>query len=590
MITYEDLERKYSAMEKHLTRRSEFERIIIAMSARLSRRENEPIEEVITQSLGEINPITWASRIFLFLYEKSSSTLIRLFEWNKVGIKPQSDLFQAIVKSDKSWLESKLIAGESIKFPGLLHNGNLSQEIKDIIQKMDITNLLVFPIFINYEVEGFLAFDIVSSIEDWSEEDFQFLRAILQFLGMALDRVLTEEKLRKSEEKYRSVLESIKEAYFEMNEQGILTFFNYALCDMSAFSTNEILGKQFTIFLIESDRVKFGQFFTMLKKRTIPKRSIELEMKRKDGKLNYVEGTFYFKQNHQEGANGYYGFLRDITERKKSEELREKFTQKLEIEVKMRTKELNDTLAQQKLYLDQILKSSQFKSEFMATMSHELRTPLNAVIGFSELLLARMYGELNKEQAEYLENIHSSGDQLLEMINHILDISKIEAGRLQLNMQLVSINELVKQVEVTTRPLYKKKDLQFIFEGLDVEKLIYADPIRLKEILMNLVSNAIKYTITGSITVSCVDKEDELVISIKDTGIGILEKDYERVFKEFERIENSLSQSTQGTGLGLSLTRRLVHLHGGEISFKSVVSQGSTFTFTLPKHYGLHRT
>jgi PAS domain S-box-containing protein len=589
MNTCEDLERKCSAMEKHLARRSEFERIIIAMSSRLSRRENEPIEEVITQSLGEINPITWASRIYLFLYEKTSSMFIHLFEWNKEGIKPQSYLFQAIAKSDKSWLESKLIAGETIKFPELLGNDTTSQEIKDIIQKMEITNLLVFPIFINYEVEGFLAFDIASSIEDWSEEDFQFLRAILQFLGMALDRVLTEEKLRKSEERYRSVLESIKEAYFEMNEQGILTFFNYALCDMSAFSTNEILGKQFAVLLIESDRVKFGQFFAILKKRTTPKRNIELEMKRKDGKMNYVEGTFYFKQNPQEGAICYYGFLRDITERKKSEELKEKFTQKLEIEVKMRTKELNDTLAQQKLYLDQILKSSQFKSEFMATMSHELRTPLNAVIGFSELLLARLYGELNKEQAEYIENIHSSGDQLLEMINHILDISKIEAGRLQLNIQLVSLNELVKQVEIAMRPLYKKKDLQFFIEGLDVEKSIYADPIRLKEILMNLVSNAIKYTINGSITVLCADKENEFAISIKDTGIGIPEKDHGRVFKEFERIENSLSQSTQGTGLGLSLTRRLVHLHGGEISFKSVAGQGSTFTFTLPKHYGLRR-
>ncbi|MEX2684061.1 MAG: ATP-binding protein [Candidatus Sigynarchaeota archaeon] len=589
MAGNEELVRKCSALERHLSRRSEFERIIIAVSARLSRHETEPIDEVITQSLGELESITGCCRIFLFLYEKASSDLIHLYEWKKEGRQTQLQLFRSIAELHDGWLASKLKDGESINFPDSLNNDNTPIAVKEIIQKMEITKLLVFPIFINYDVEGFLAFDGASSIADWSDDDFQFFRAILQFLGMALDRVITEEKLRKSEEKYRSVLESIKEAYFEINEQAIFSFFNYALCDMSAYSSNEILGKPFTFFLIDSDRVKFGQFFAVLKNKPAPKRNIEVELKRKDGKRIYVEGTFYVKQSPQGGANGFYGFLRDITERKKSEDLREKFTQKLEIEVKMRTKELNDTLAQQKLYLDQILKASQFKSEFMATMSHELRTPLNAIIGFSELLLAKLYGDLNKEQTEYLENIHASADHLLEMINHILDISKIEAGKLQLNIELVSLNELVKQVEIATRPSYKKKDLQFIIEGMDTERLVYADPIRVKEILMNLISNAIKYTSSGSITVSCVEKSNEIAISVKDTGIGIPEKDHGRVFKEFERIENSLSQSTQGTGLGLSLTRRLVHLHGGEITFKSIEGKGSTFTFTLPKQYGLRQ-
>jgi len=220
-------------------------------------------------------------------------------------------------------------------------------------------------------------------------------------------------------------------------------------------------------------------------------------------------------------------------------------------------------------------------------MSHELRTPLNAIIGLSELLVEKLYGELNSKQIEFLKDIHSSGEQLLEMINRILDISKIEAGKLQLNIQLVSLNEIILQIESTMRPIYSKKGLQFTFQGFEKERLVYADPIRLKEIIQNLISNAIKYTPAGSITIKYSENDKYSEISVVDTGIGIAEKDHKRVFKEFERIENQLSQSTQGTGLGLSLTRRLIHLHGGEISFKSEEGKGSTFTFTIPKKYGL---
>lgn len=580
----EDEARRYAEIEKHLKRRSECERVIVAVSARLARREGESIDELVTQSLGEIYPLTWANRIFLFLFEKASHVPLHLFEWKNGTISSQLPLIEELIKIDAPWFLNKLKENDTIEIQSLLGNDSTIAEIKIVLQKMDTKKILVFPIFVNYEIEGFLAFDLTTHVDEWSEEDLHFFRTILQVLGMALDRVIKEEKLRRSEEKYRSILENIKESYFEIDGSGVLTFFNYALCDLFGYTASEILGKPISFFLIESDRVNFRQFFTALKKNP-PKLQIEMEVKKKDGKRVYVEGTFYPKPVHPGNGNMFYGFLRDITERKKSEELREKFTQKLEIEVKMRTKELNDTLAQQKLYLDQILKSSQFKSEFMATMSHELRTPLNAIIGFSEILLEKMYGDLNNEQMEYVGHIHSSADHLLEMINRILDISKIEAGRLKLNMELVKLDEIVKQVEVVMRPLYKKKSIDFESVGFDVERPLYADPIRLKEIVMNLFSNAIKYTKQGKIIIKCVDRGDDYEVSVIDNGVGIAEKDHARVFKEFERIENELSQTTQGTGLGLSLTRRLVHLHGGEISFTSTINQGSTFSFTIPKQY-----
>ncbi|HME50866.1 MAG TPA: ATP-binding protein [Candidatus Lokiarchaeia archaeon] len=581
------LEERFSNLERNLALRGEFERVLFSMASRLSRHENDPVEIIVQSSLGEMSPLLGTKRIFLFLYDKAIKGMANVVEWHAEDVSDQGNIFQEIDTNNASWLYNKLREGEFIHLNDPSNAKYFPENVRKSIECLEINLMLVFPIYINIDIEGFLAFDDPSYIQDWTEEDLSFLREVIQIVGIAMDRILTEQKLKKSEEKYRSILENIKEAFFEVNYSGKFVFFNYALCNITGYSSNELMGKHYTFFVQEPDKKRVSEVFDLAQKGNAHKQNFELGIKRKDGKRLDAESTFYPKFDEQNDIIGYNGIIRDITERKKSEELRNKFTQTLEIEVRMRTKELFDALAKQKAYLDQILKSSQFKSEFMATMSHELRTPLNAIIGFSELLQEKLYGELNDKQLEFLEDIHSSAEHLLDMINRILDISKIEAGKLQLNIEPISLNEIINQVEVTFRPLYSKKDLEFLIKGLDTEKLIYADPARLKEIIMNLVSNAIKYTNSGSITIACNETSNDIEISVIDTGIGIAEKDHDRVFKEFERIENDLSPSTQGTGLGLSLTRRLVNLHGGDISFTSELGRGSTFTFTIPKKYGL---
>lgn len=581
------LDERFSSLERHLARRAEVERVLFSMLSRLSRHENDPVEIIIQSSLGDLGPLIGTRRIDLFLYDKTLKGMINVFEWHSEDTSDQGHVFQDIASNNASWLYSKLKEGESIHFNDPDKDQYFPENIRGLIEILEIRLMLVFPIFVNYETDGFLTFDDPLEVQDWTDEDLGFLREAIQIIGIALDRILTEQKLKKTEEKYRSILENIKEAFFEVDRKGNFVFFNYALCTITGYSMNEIMGKPYTFFVQETDKARVSRIFESAQKDNMHKQNFELEIKRKDGKRLDAESTFYPKLDTQGEITGYHGTIRDITERRKSEELRNKFTQTLEIEVKMRTKELFDTLAKQSTYLDQILKSSQFKSEFMATMSHELRTPLNAIIGFSELLIEKLYGELNDKQLEFLDDIHSSADHLLDMINRILDISKIEAGKLQLNIELVSLNEIVNQVEVSFRPTYSKKNLDFFVKGLDTETLIYADPARLKEILMNLVSNAIKYTNAGAVTIECNQTDNNIEISIIDTGIGIAKKDHDRVFKEFERIENELSQATQGTGLGLSLTKRLVNLHGGNISFTSEQEKGSTFTFTIPKRIGV---
>ena len=169
------------------------------------------------------------------------------------------------------------------------------------------------------------------------------------------------------------------------------------------------------------------------------------------------------------------------------------------------------------------------------------------------------------------------------MIKKILDISKIEAGELKLHVNKFSLNTMVNQIVSSLRPLFFNKNINIKVKGLTEEREICADPIRFKEILINLLSNAIKFTIEGKIILFIKENYKEWEFKIKDSGIGIAREDFDKIFKEFQRIDSSYVRSTPGTGLGLSLTKRLVNLHGGNISFLSFIGMGTTFTFTIPK-------
>ncbi len=251
--------------------------------------------------------------------------------------------------------------------------------------------------------------------------------------------------------------------------------------------------------------------------------------------------------------------------------------------------QLRAMLEKQKKYTDVILQNSQFKTEFLATMSHELRTPLNIIIGFSDILIEKLYGDINDDQMDFLDNISSSATHLLHLINHIIDISKIESGKIELYRKQFRLKEIVNQIQSTIMPLYEEKHLEFSVQGLSQEQdqLIYADRLRLKEILYNLLSNAIKYTIKGHVQLKIHEWEDYWQFDVIDTGIGIEKKDFPLLFKEFQRIDNEYVNATPGTGLGLSLTKRLVQLHGGKIWFESEIGKGSSFMFTIPKNVNL---
>lgn len=249
---------------------------------------------------------------------------------------------------------------------------------------------------------------------------------------------------------------------------------------------------------------------------------------------------------------------RDITERKQAEDML--------LNAKMAAEDANKS-----------------KGEFLATMSHELRTPLNSIIGFSDMMLGGTAGDLNEKQIRYMNHISKGGKHLLELINDILDLSKIEAGKMELNRELFSVCDVVCEINSLLSPIAVKKEIKLDVK-MDTElPYINADKTKFKQILYNLVSNAIKFTpIKGYVSISAQRIDNMLEVSVTDTGVGIATKDLYKLFQPFKQLNSYLTREYEGTGLGLVLVKKFVELHGGSVWVESEVGKGSIFTFTIP--------
>ncbi|HET9205205.1 MAG TPA: ATP-binding protein, partial [Burkholderiaceae bacterium] len=240
----------------------------------------------------------------------------------------------------------------------------------------------------------------------------------------------------------------------------------------------------------------------------------------------------------------------------------------------------------------QLEAANQHKSEFLANMSHELRTPLNAIIGFSEVLTEQMFGEVNDKQMEYLLDIHSSGQHLLSLINDVLDLSKIEAGKMELDLSCFDLGLLLEHSATLVRERAQRHGLTLELDVGDGLTEWVADARKVKQVAVNLLSNAVKFTPNGGrvcVRARQLNGVDGMSgnwaeVSVTDTGVGIAPGDQALVFEEFRQASGNVLRKAEGTGLGLALVKRFVELHGGQISLESEPGRGSTFRFTLPQH------
>jgi signal transduction histidine kinase len=247
----------------------------------------------------------------------------------------------------------------------------------------------------------------------------------------------------------------------------------------------------------------------------------------------------------------------------------------VEDKVKERTSELGEALKQLEI-------ASKHKSEFLANMSHELRTPLNAILGYTELILDKIYGDVPEKIEEVLERLEKNGRHLLGLINDVLDLSKIEAGQLTLSLNDYSMQEVVHTVVNSVESLAEEKNLALRVSVAPDLTVGRGDEQRIVQVFLNLIGNAIKFTETGEIRVDVSASDGKFLVAVSDTGPGLSEHDQQRIFEEFHQADSSSTKKKGGTGLGLAISKKIVSMHGGRIWVESSPGQGSTFWFTLP--------
>ncbi|MDD5472513.1 MAG: PAS domain S-box protein [Candidatus Methanoperedens sp.] len=391
------------------------------------------------------------------------------------------------------------------------------------------------------------------------EEDKWLMGIIASAIAVEEKRNQIEEALKESEKRFRSVVHSTPDAVIIADGEGNVITWNKGAKKIFLYDEEEVLGKPFTILMPERYR---DAHLTGLKRVTstgeyklIGKR-VEMYGLRKDGTEIPVELSISTWKT--EKGTFYSGIINDITERKKAEETR--------------------------LENLRLAAADKAKSEFLANMSHELRTPLNASIGFSELLTQGMAGELSEKQKHFMDNILTSNQFLLTLINDILDLSKIEAGKIELVREKMPVPVTIKETLSLIKEKASKHNVLLKTEFDPGLEFIWADKQRFKQVLFNLLSNAIKFSKeeAGTVTITAKKEGDMAKVSVSDTGIGIREENIGKLFHKFEQLESGISQKYGGTGLGLAITKQLVELHGGRIWAESRLGEGSTFTFMLP--------
>lgn len=374
---------------------------------------------------------------------------------------------------------------------------------------------------------------------------------------------------RGGERRFRELLEAAPDSIIEVDSEGQVVLLNRATETLFGYNREELLGQSVELLVPESVRAAHARHREDYREHPLTRpmaSGLELYGRRKDGSRFPVEISL----SPVESDAGFRvtAIIRDITERKKAEEqlrrVREQYMNELELQNR------------------QIERANQLKSEFLASMSHELRTPLHTIIGFSELLGEQIEGSLNAKQQRFVDHIHSDSLHLLELINDILDLSKVEAGRIELRAEPLDLGEVIEESIFSIRPMAENKSLA-IRAHVAPMPAIRADRVRIKQILVNLLSNAVKFTPAGGrIDVDAIMADGWAEISVADTGIGIPPQEHAAIFDIFHQAGATTKGVREGTGLGLAITKRLVEQHGGTIMVSSEPGKGSRFTFTIP--------
>lgn len=433
-----------------------------------------------------------------------------------------------------------------------------------------LTAILVISIYNGYKIKQKLNKELERKVD---ERTVELKTSNDQLRTELYERILAEKKLIESESKYRTLLENLPQKVFIKNRKLTFVSCNEIFARELNIKSSEIEGKTdydfFPKELAEKYRKEDSDFFDLgeiqeteeceiRNGQTCWTRKVKVPIKNKSGVIVGVQGIFW-----------------DITARKLSELELEKHRMHLEEMVEERTAELN-------LAKEQAVSADRLKSAFLATMSHELRTPLNSIIGFTGMLVQELPGPLNNEQKKQLGMTQKSARHLLSLINDILDLSKIEAGQLNLNVEKFKISEVVVNIEELLKPLAQGKNIALTSTVDPNLAEIVSDKFRVQQVVINIANNALKFTEKGSVHIDAFQKDQKTIVRVTDTGIGIEPNQIDQLFKPFIQVDSNITRKHEGTGLGLSICKKLMALLGGNIFVESEFGKGSVFTIELP--------
>ncbi len=469
---------------------------------------------------------------------------------------------------------------------------------------MAVIGMKTYQYMMEYGFIGFSVAVLVVTMGEYIRTYEGFEKANARLYREMAERLQVQDALKESEEKYRLLVENAYDAIV-VTQEGKVKYVNPSAVAFRDQPQKEIMNREFLEFIHPDDRGHILELYRARMKGEEVPTGTSFRMLNGRGEIRWVQSRSSMVTWEKEPA--LMTLITDITAQKKGEEIEKRAHLELERRVRERTEELKEAKEAAEA-------ASQAKSDFLATMSHELRTPLNHIIGFTDLVVDKNFGDLTEAQEEYLSEALASSHHLLSLINDILDLSKVEAGKMQLELSDVNLKTLLDSSLTVFKDKAQEHRIVLSTELDGVPETIWADERKVKQILYNLLANAVKFTADGGnirirvqeteckfgdlkSSESRADRGDDSVpgvdglwkcvkVSVMDTGIGIQPENLERIFHSFEQADKSKTRKYQGTGLGLALTKKLVEMHQGRIWVESEgEGQGSAFHFVLPVQY-----
>jgi PAS domain S-box-containing protein len=591
-----------SALEREVAERQRTERLL-------------SLQYVITRVLAGANSLTEAAPLMLrIMGENQGWDVGELWEVEEGERYLRCvDLWHADDFTATDYLKIRRVTqlARDVGLPGRVWHRHLPLWIPDMAEEpnlplaafraeINLRGAFAIPLRNGPNVIGVMAF-FSREVRDANDDHLSMLSALGGQIGQFMERKRIEEGLRDSEERYRSMIGALDEGIMLVDLERRVFATNVSAERILGVPAAEMAGApaadQFPEAAFDDGQAVGGALpFLETLDTGEPRQNVVFRIKRDDGQAVWISMNSQPLLRSEGKAHAAMVSFTDISARRAAEESLLSAHAELETRVEKRTSQLTEANTRLQSEIEERERAqremrqakdladtaNQAKSAFLANMSHELRTPLNAVIGFSELLEQQIFGTLNDKQTAYVGNVLVSGRHLLQLVNDILDISKVEAGRMDLAYEVTAIGGIVDVVRGVIQAVAAKKGINLEVSVPDDLPPVQVDPGRIKQVLYNLISNAIKFTPRGGVVrLSAVEEGEYLVVKVADTGVGIAREDLGRLFREFEQLPQPGGVRPEGTGLGLALTKRLVELHGGKVEVQSELGKGSTFSVYL---------